>query len=48
MLPRLSQKQENMHENKILEQEALKNKTEAKRQTNKELFWEDLKKLFLN
>ena len=48
MLPRLSQKQEDMYENKILEQEALKNKTEAKRPTNKELFWEDLKKLFLN
>lgn len=37
-----------MYENKILEQEALKNKTEAKRPTNKELFGEDLKKLFLN
>lgn len=48
MLPRLSQKQEDMYENKILEQEALKNKTEAKRPTNKELFGEDLKKLFLN
>ena len=48
MLPRLSQKQEDMYENKILEQEALKNKTEAKQPTNKELFWEDLKKLFLN